>query len=683
MSTAAASSSSKEASQQQAVTPKPQQQNSANGGQQKTAPSSAAPATTTTTKATTYKTFLINLATDPYEADNLLDDPTGTSSIKYADVEAAMAERHEYFAQIITDPDPPAFAAALTAFRKCGGVCSYVESSGTSSYAMADAQRSQYTNPNAPNIVFVLVDDWGWNDVGWRSSYMDWTTPNIDRLASEGIKLENYYSAYYCIPARTSLLTGRYPVRHGTWDNSFESAEHLPHELPVDETTIAQELQAWDYQTYLVGKWHVGFSTTDHKPLARGFDSFYGFLTGKVNYWTKISDYDGYLDLYDGDTLVTNPEEISADYHNSFLLQDKAEDVIRSHAEAKSGKPMFLYYSMQMIHSSVSAPQVYLNRCASSTAVASSSSSSTSASTDDSVSDGDTLDYQKNYCAMNVMLDEAVANLTCALNKYGFGDNTYLIVVSDNGGDKTGVGSSYPFKGQKGSAWNGGVAATAFIHSKLLDDTVKGSSYHGLMHVTDWMPTLMHLASGNRWSGLPLSGKEIDGLDMWPSLSAGAGAGAASASPRSEILHYHDGTGSVIQIGDYKMLTSIKDTKSFDPAYAFSQDSDPASSTIQCANPSLVYGVTAGASSSSSMTASGAMLLLAIQPTPLGVPRGVFVATLVVMVLFTVKLLLLALSPTKRTDAKNNNRNQLLHRAEVEAGSEVEEYGACESESLL
>ena len=202
--------------------------------------------------------------------------------------------------------------------------------------------------------------------------------------------------------------------------------------------------------------------------------------------------------------------------------------------------------------------------------------------------------------------------------RFGFGDNTYLIVASDNGGDKTGVGSSYPYKGQKGSAWNGGVAAAAFVHSKLLADSVQGTSYRGLMHVTDWLPTLMHLASGGLWAGTPLSGKEVDGIDMWPALAAGA------PSPRTEILHYHDGDGSVIQIGDYKMLTAIKvrekwamqwrawypvannndhplslpprpsqDTKGFAPVYAFPADADPASMHLQCAAPSLMTATAA------------------------------------------------------------------------------------------
>ena len=220
---------------------------------QTTAPSGTnkvppAATSTTTTKTTTYKTFLFDLAEDPYEANNLLDDPTGAAATKYADITSQMSARHEYFSQFITDPDPPIFNAAITAFRSCGGVCSYVENTveeteTVAKNVMLSSNPMHTNNPQAPNIVFVLVDDWGWNDVGWRSNYMSWTTPNIDRLATEGIKLENYYSAYYCIPARASLLTGRYAIRHGTWDNSFESNEHLPHEMSLDETTIAQEMQ--------------------------------------------------------------------------------------------------------------------------------------------------------------------------------------------------------------------------------------------------------------------------------------------------------------------------------------------------------------------------------------------------------------------------------------------------------
>ena len=239
----------------------------------------------------------------------------------------------------------------------------------------------------------------------------------------------------------------------------------------------------------MVGKWHVGFSTIGHKPLARGFDSFYGYLTGKINYWTKQSDYDGYLDLYEGNQLVTNEEEISSDKHTTFLLQEKVEEIIKSHAQKQSAaaassslnnnnyKPMFLYYALQMIHSSVSAPDAYVQRCTSATAPitatattststsrktvavggsatgsgsaaagngnggsggngnggntalattntntnTNSGSSSSSSGDDDG---GDDYVYQQNYCATNLMLDEAIANLTCTINQYGFGNTS-------------------------------------------------------------------------------------------------------------------------------------------------------------------------------------------------------------------------------------------------------------------
>jgi len=402
------------------------------------------------------------------------------------------------------------------------------------------------------------------NDVGWRSTYLSWTTPNIDRLASEGVKLENYYTAYVCLPARTSLMTGRYAFRQGTWSNSYES------ELPLDESTIAEELQAEGYKTYMVGKWHIGFTSEDKKPLARGFDEYYGFLTGKVDYWTKNFNTK-YLDLQDGNSLSTNAAEISSSTHNSYLLQSKAEGFIQSHAETYgSSKPMFLYYSMQMIHSNLAAPDVYVNRC----------------HKPKDIDDDYYYNLEQNYCAMNVMLDEAVANLTCTLDKYGFSDNTYLILASDNGGDKSGVGSSYPFKGQKGSGWNGGVKATAFVHSKLLSTSVRGTSYTGLMHVTDWYPTLMHVATGGSWGGQTLSGLALDGVDNWEAVSDG------KTSARTEIVHYHDGTSSVIQQGDYKLFTmdsSIEcGCKIGSPAYVFAEDEDPKSAATICTSPSLM-----------------------------------------------------------------------------------------------
>lgn len=101
---------------------------------------------------------------------------------------------------------------------------------------------------------------------------MPWTTPTIDNLASEGIVLQNYYTNYLCGPSRASFLTGRYSLRTGVTDYVGE--------LPLNESTIAQELRSAGYRSYLIGKWDMGFSTIQHMPIQRGFDYFYGFLSG-------------------------------------------------------------------------------------------------------------------------------------------------------------------------------------------------------------------------------------------------------------------------------------------------------------------------------------------------------------------------------------------------------------------
>jgi hypothetical protein len=106
-----------------------------------------------------------------------------------------------------------------------------------------------YAYEDAPHIIFCFVDDWGYNDIGYRSTYMNFTTPNIDRLASEGIKLENYFTHETCIPSRGALLTGRYSNRLGLWKQFHNEAE-----LPLDETTLAHEMKSAGYATYMVSE---------------------------------------------------------------------------------------------------------------------------------------------------------------------------------------------------------------------------------------------------------------------------------------------------------------------------------------------------------------------------------------------------------------------------------------------
>ena len=116
------------------------------------------------------------------------------------------------------------------------------------------------------------------------------------------------------------------------------------------------------YRTYLVGKWDLGFSTSAHLPTRRGFDYFYGYLNGVIDYWTK--NFETHLDLHENEDLVTDADAISPTLHAAHLFQRKAEAAIASHAAGYPGTPMFLLYPTQLIHSPWDAPSSYLDRCA-------------------------------------------------------------------------------------------------------------------------------------------------------------------------------------------------------------------------------------------------------------------------------------------------------------------------------
>jgi len=199
--------------------------------------SAAGSAQATAVYSGTTTTYLFNLANDLNENTNL----AGESA--YSTTQAQLLALHKSYASLVVQPTSIDYQTAYTYFTKCGGVCSYVTDDVEASTVTTAVKPPHKTTRNlkksssktdttttttsssssSPNIVFVLVDDWGWNDVGWRSTYLSWTTPNIDRLAAEGVKLDNYFTAYVCLPARSSLMTGRYAFRQGTWSNSYES----------------------------------------------------------------------------------------------------------------------------------------------------------------------------------------------------------------------------------------------------------------------------------------------------------------------------------------------------------------------------------------------------------------------------------------------------------------------------
>lgn len=401
--------------------------------------------------------------------------------------------------------------------------------------AEADDQPSA-APPQPPHIIFILTDDQGYHDVGYHGS--DIETPTLDRLAAEGVKLENYYIQPICTPSRSQLLTGRYQIHTGLQHSIIRPRQ--PNCLPLDQVTLPQKLQEAGYSTHMVGKWHLGFYRKECLPTRRGFDTFLGSLTGNVDYYT-YDNCDGPgvcgFDLHEGESVAWG---LSGQY-STMLYAQRASHILASHSPQK---PLFLYVAFQAVHTPLQSPREYLYRYRTMGNVA-----------------------RRKYAAMVTCMDEAVRNITWALKRYGFYNNSVIIFSSDNGGQTFSGGSNWPLRGRKGTYWEGGVRGLGFVHSPLLKK--KRRTSRALVHITDWYPTLVGLAGGTTSAA-----DGLDGYDVWPAISEGR------ASPRTEILHNIDplynharhgslegGFGiwntavqAAIRVGEWKLLTG-------DPGY--------------------------------------------------------------------------------------------------------------------
>ncbi|XP_002739678.2 arylsulfatase B-like [Saccoglossus kowalevskii] len=360
---------------------------------------------------------------------------------------------------------------------------------------------STVASTKPPHIVFFLADDLGWHDVGYHDSII--RTPNIDKLAAEGVKLENYYVTPICTPTRAVLMTGRYQI-HTTMQHGVLMAQEQRC-LPTDEVLMPQKLKESGYSTHMVGKWHLGFYKWDCTPNHRGFDTFFGFYLAGGEYFTHTRKCHGHRldawDLRDGDKMVG--PEYTGEY-STMLYARKAQEVIR---KQDPNVPMFLYVSFQAVHAPLEVPDSYADAYGK-----------------------DIYDQsRKLYAGMTSCMDEAIGNVTQTLKDRGMWDNTVVVFSTDNGG-ATGFGASnYPLRGQKCGHYEGGVRGPAFVSSPLLKPHVRGTKNTELMYVGDWLPTFVHLAGGTTHGTKPL-----DGVNQWEAISEGL------PSRRKEILHNID-----------------------------------------------------------------------------------------------------------------------------------------------
>ncbi|XP_074532260.1 arylsulfatase I [Halichoeres trimaculatus] len=342
-----------------------------------------------------------------------------------------------------------------------------------------------------PHLVFIMVDDQGYGDIGYHGS--DIRTPELDQLAAEGVRLENYYVQPICSPSRSQLMTGRYQIHTGLQHSIIRSRQPLC--LPSDIPTLPEDLAAAGYATHMVGKWHLGFCRPSCLPTGRGFKSFLGTLTGSGDHFSYRS-CDGAeacgFDLHDGDRPAW---EMRGNY-STLLYIERAKQILRSH---DPHQPLFLYLSLQAAHTPLQVPDHFLNHYTS-----------------------QENRLRRHYAAMLSCLDNGVGQVVQELKTNGLYQNSVLIYSSDNGGQPLSGGSNWPLRGGKGTYWEGGIRAVGFVHSPILKR--KGVISRALIHVSDWFPTLLGLAGALRLH------HGLDGHDVWGTISEG------HVSPRTEIL---------------------------------------------------------------------------------------------------------------------------------------------------
>jgi arylsulfatase A-like enzyme len=368
-----------------------------------------------------------------------------------------------------------------------------------------------------PNIIVIIPDDLGWGDVGYLGSAIK--TPNIDKLATTGLQLDQHYVMPTCTPTRVSFITGKFPSRYGITGPDYGEV------IDLGDPTLASILRDNGYFTSLAGKWHMG--SPPYTPLKYGFQSSYGALDGQIdpythNYKTGRKSWH------------RNDEIIDEQGHATDLI---TEEAVRS-IKKKRDEPFFLYVAYTTPHYPLKEPEEWTSKY-------------------DSV----TLSPSRKLFAASVThMDDGIGKIIDALDKTGQRENTLILFISDNGGQfswhsKTQyhgnyadrphnvLGNNFPLRGWKGDLYEGGIRVPAIAN---WPGHLKPGVLKAPIHVSDWLPTLCDLTVSEEG----LQGLKIDGQNIWSNLTG------QEMARKNGPMYWKTGQEFAIREGNWKLLVN-------------------------------------------------------------------------------------------------------------------------------
>lgn len=384
-----------------------------------------------------------------------------------------------------------------------------------------NAQRVNGGQLLRPNIIIVMADDLGYGDIGCYGNQRI-QTPNIDRLAKEGLRFLDFHSSgTVCSPTRCGLMTGRYQQRAGI--PAVVSVKHKHLGMAVDEVTFAEVFRAAGYRTALFGKWHLGYHRK-FNPVRQGFDEFRGYVSGNVDFFSHV-DQSGAFDWWIGDRLQDEPG------YTTHLITRHGVDFIKRN----SGQPFCLYLAHEAPHYPYQGPNDKPQRTVGGKFQ----------------TQGSRKDIARAYKEMVEEMDKGVGEIVKTLENKGLRKNTLIWFFSDNGANPK--GNNGQLRGFKGSVWEGGHRVPSVAN---WPGRIPAGKATGQLAITlDVFPTIVSLAGIDPSILHQVGVPRLDGIDLTRTLETG------ESIANDRILFWGSGNQRAMRQGKWKLVHRAKGQK--------------------------------------------------------------------------------------------------------------------------